>query len=126
MACDKFEKKLPTFNWRLYSEMGDLILRISDGLADEGDRIYLGSTNEAEDIKDLGKEYFESRFEKTGDTDISYFDEVIEMLERLSKRCLEYVGEDEIEAILDCDIEIQKMARAGIEVVAKARVDDDG
>lgn len=57
---------------------------------------------------------------------VNKFDEVIEMLEALSKRCLEYVGNEEIDERMDCDREIQKMARAGLDVVAKARVDVNG
>ena len=46
----------------LIERMAGLIMRVSDGVRDEGDRAYLRSTNDAEELKALTQEWFEMRY----------------------------------------------------------------
>lgn len=48
----------------LFHRMGEAITLIADHLADEGDRVYLGSTNHADMLKELRQLYFEYRYLK--------------------------------------------------------------
>ncbi len=41
--------------------LANAITDIVDGLEDEGDRVYLGSTNDADTLRDLRREWFERR-----------------------------------------------------------------
>lgn len=45
------------------SEMAELITLVSDGLEDEGDRVYLGSTNHKDLLRDMTQAIFEARFD---------------------------------------------------------------
>ena len=42
----------------LLERFGGLITRVADALEDEGDRVYLGSTNDADDLRELRDEWF--------------------------------------------------------------------
>ncbi len=39
--------------------MGELLTEVSDGLEDEGDRVYLGTTNHKDLLRDMAQRYFE-------------------------------------------------------------------
>jgi hypothetical protein len=46
----------------LIERMGTILSVVSDNLEDEGDRIYFGSTNQAEMIRDLAQEWRDIRY----------------------------------------------------------------
>ncbi len=50
-------------DWELFHKMGAVLTMVADALEDEGDRVYLGSTNDAEAIRDMKDRYFQYRFD---------------------------------------------------------------
>lgn len=54
-------------------------------------------------------------------TAVNAHDRLLEALERLAKRTLEFVGVGEIAELLDCDIEMQKLSLEGLAAVKAAR-----
>ncbi len=46
---------------KLYHDIGNTVLNLSEEFQDEGDRVYLGSTNDAEIFRQLGAKYWEWR-----------------------------------------------------------------
>lgn len=49
---------------RLVRKMGEVLVLVRDRLEDEGDRVYFGSTNHAEVLKDAASDYDSYRWEK--------------------------------------------------------------
>lgn len=47
---------------KLLERFGTIIMAVSDGLDDEGDRVYLGSTNDRDLLRDACQEWFEHRY----------------------------------------------------------------
>jgi hypothetical protein len=46
----------------LVERMASVITRVSDELGDEGDRVYLGTTNHMTELRDLTQRWFEIRY----------------------------------------------------------------
>jgi CRISPR/Cas system type I-B associated protein Csh2 (Cas7 group RAMP superfamily) len=46
----------------LLSLLGSVVIQTSDGLEDEGDRVYLGTTNHKEMLRDACQQWFEVRY----------------------------------------------------------------
>lgn len=47
--------------------LGSTVIKVSDALEDEGDRVYLGSTNHKDALQDAVNEWFEARYLICGD-----------------------------------------------------------
>lgn len=50
----------------LLHRIGDAIMDIAEGLENQGDRVYLGSTNDADTLKELSKLYQAYRWDTGG------------------------------------------------------------
>ncbi|MEL6886889.1 MAG: hypothetical protein AAFP87_20445 [Pseudomonadota bacterium] len=46
----------------LLERFGALIMEVADALDDEGDRVFLGTTNHADALRNARDEWFEKRF----------------------------------------------------------------
>lgn len=49
-------------NTDLLARLSQTVIRVADGLEDEGDRVYLGTTNHADELRDLADECFELEY----------------------------------------------------------------
>jgi hypothetical protein len=46
----------------LVERLAGVVMRVSDGLEDEGDRVYLGTTNQMTELRDATQAWFELRY----------------------------------------------------------------
>lgn len=59
----------PKATKEVLEDFGALIMLVADGLEDEGDRVFLGSTNHADALRDACQKWFEVRYLFGGDDD---------------------------------------------------------